>query len=89
MLIINDIEGNYLPIMGVSISELFYDMEIKQNYKIGNTCFGLSMSFFNAIACAWEPAIEQFSLKVKQEEADGSKAISLDIADTLSINLTE
>ena len=68
MLIINDIEGNFLPIMGVSLSELTYKLGTEEGgAKIGSTKLGLSMSFFNATACAWEPSIEQFSLNFKQQ----------------------
>ena len=62
ILIINDIEGNFLPIVGVSV----FDIDCNQGTStvpVIPSKIGLSMSFFNAIACAWEPAIEKFVLK--------------------------
>jgi len=50
--------------MGISTSGLFYN-QTEHIEKKGNTEVALSISYFNAVACAWEPAVEKFTVRLE------------------------
>lgn len=48
-IVINDYKGNYLPVFGVSVSQLFYEFGMTTCAKDGSTKVQLSASYFNAM----------------------------------------
>ena len=63
-IVINDYMGNYLPVFGVSVSQLNYQYGMTVNEKEGTTKLQLSSSYFNAISCSWEPIVELFDVQM-------------------------
>ena len=49
----------------------------------------LSISYFNAVACAWEPAVEKFTLKLDNQVAIMKTEYSMKIKENLCINVSE
>ena len=63
-LVINDNGGNFLPVLGISLSELFYSYGLQAGNQLGKTNFSSSISYYNALAGSWEPAVENCSLSL-------------------------
>lgn len=91
IIIINDYMGNYLPIFGVSVSQLFYQYGMSTSVRTGNTNLQLSSSYFNAKQGCWEPIIEHFDVELlyNKQELHDSKDISVNIQEELNLNVTE
>ena len=64
IIIINDYSGNFLPVFGISLSELFYQFGLTANKMEGKTVLSSSISYFNALAGSWEPAVEPFTMSL-------------------------
>jgi hypothetical protein len=64
IIIINDYSGNFLPVFGISLSELTYHFGLTQNKMEGHTVLSSSISYFNALAGSWEPAMEHSNLSL-------------------------
>ena len=90
IIFINDYQGNFLPIFGISVSEFFFQSGKTGQKMEGNTKLASSSSFFNAPIGAWEPVIEHFEVElVYKKEADGTKDIKIILGSELNVNLTE
>jgi hypothetical protein len=63
-IVINDYMGNYLPVFGVSVSQIFYSFGMTANKMEGSTNLRSSASYFNAIEGCWEPIVEMFDVKM-------------------------
>ena len=90
-IIINDYRGNYLPVFGVSVSQLFYQFGMTVNEQSGNTNVQLSSSYFNAVEGSWEPILELLDVELlhKQEGSKDNKDIQLTVSEDMNINVTQ
>ena len=90
MIIINDYCGNFLPVFGISLSELFYQFGLTSNKMEGKTVLSSSISYFNALAGSWEPAMEHFNMSLNYKKGeDEMKDIQIDVDKELNINMSE
>ena len=58
VIFINDHQGNFLPVFGISLSQLFYHFGFEQDRMEGNTKLSSNMSYYNALVGTWEPIVE-------------------------------
>ena len=90
LLVINDNFGNFLPVLGFSLSELSYSFREVDGIKTGSTQFTSSVNYFNALAGVWEPAVEQFRLNLKYEQnPDTSKTYRMELGQKKPENLAD
>ena len=90
IIIINDYSGNFLPVFGISLSELTYHFGHTIGKMEGTTVLSSSISYFNALAGSWEPAIEHFNMSlIYKKSEDSFKDIEIDIDKECNINLSE
>lgn len=89
-MIINDNCGNFMPVLGTSISEMCYNYGLSQGVKKGKTSFSCSVSYFNGLAGSWEPVIEKFTVNLENiTQSDGQKNFLVLLNKELNFNLTE
>jgi hypothetical protein len=89
-IVINDYMGNYLPVFGVSVSQLFYQFGMTANKMEGSTNLRSSASYFNAIEGSWEPIVELFDVEMHYTQGkDNCKDLRLDVKEELNLNVTE
>jgi len=90
-IMINDYMGNYLPVFGVSVSQLFYQSGMTTNFKEGNTHLQLSASYFNAKQGCWEPVVEHFDVEMlyNKQERNDFREVQLTVQEELNLNITE
>lgn len=60
ILVINDSQQNFFPVLGISISELHFSSDQNDTQRAGQTQFSSAINFYNAEAGEWEPFIETF-----------------------------
>ena len=90
VMIINDNCGNFMPVLGLSVSEMCYQYGQVAGVKTGKTHFSCSLSYFNALAGCWEPAIEKFNVTLKNMVGrDQRKNFEVTMEKEININLTE
>lgn len=90
LMIINDNCGNFMPVLGTSISEMCYQYGLTQGLKTGKTSFSCSVSYFNALAGSWEPVIEKFTVNLENiTQRDGHRNFLVSLNKELNFNLTE
>ena len=89
-MIINDNCGNFMPVLGTSISEMCYQYGLSEGVKTGKTSFSCSISYFNALAGSWEPVIEKFTVNLENiTQRDGHRNFLVLLNKELNFNLTE
>ena len=67
-IIINDYMGNFMPVFGLSVSQLYYEFGMTLSKKQGNTKMQLSSSYFNATEGYWEPIVELFDVELVYQQ---------------------
>ena len=89
-IVINDYMGNYLPVFGVSVSQLTYNFGMTANKMEGNTNLRSSASYFNAIEGSWEPIIELLDIEMKYTKLKNDcKAFEIRVSEELNLNVTK
>ena len=89
IMIINDNCGNFMPVLGTSISTMCYQYGLQNGIKTGKTSFSCSVSYFNAMAGCWEPTVEKFNVTLQNTHSNGLKQILVTMDKEININITE
>ena len=60
MILIDDNQGNFFPVLNLSLSDFQYESDSDDTQASGMTEFQSSVNYYNAEAGLWEPFIETF-----------------------------
>lgn len=91
LIVINDIDNNFLPVMSLNFSNFKVQVDSNAKQMCAWTDLKTSANFFNVNIGVWEPFIEKFTIKVMMNQEILAKKQNLQFAITtpLNINITE
>ena len=91
LIIINDIDNNFLPVLSTNFSNFKITMDKNAKQFCIWTDLTISVNFFNVTVGVWEPFIEQFTMNLmtSTEVESNKQNLSVTVATPFNINLTE
>ena len=91
VLVINDNLMNFIPVLGISISEFHYSSDQNETQKAGMTQFSSVLNYYNADAGEWEPFIETFKVQfnIIEDKNTHKKIVQCECPTQININVTE
>lgn len=89
IVIMNEIEATYYPVMDISISEVHFEKNMNLNKSEGKTCTSLSAFYYNAQIGEWEPFIENFRLFITMDTFSNKSCTTIKTDRAVNINLSD